>query len=161
MDISHLDIAKLIQSALAPVFLISGVASTLVVLTNRLARAVDRARKLESEEPVAEPHHIEQELKVLARRAFYINTAISMCGMAALLITLVVVALFASAFFDMPMAGTIAALFVGAMLFLMAAFLAFLVEVRVATNSLRIGLRAHVKSAAARSSRQAEKPATI
>src|ERR1700693_3135785 len=42
-----MDIARLIQSAVAPVFLLTGVAATLGVLTNRLARIVDRARTLE------------------------------------------------------------------------------------------------------------------
>ena len=42
-----MDIAHLIQSALAPVFLLSGVGVTLGVMTSRLTRAVDRARHLE------------------------------------------------------------------------------------------------------------------
>jgi len=41
-------IAHVIQLSIAPVFLISGVATFLSVLTNRLARIVDRARVLES-----------------------------------------------------------------------------------------------------------------
>src|SRR5919197_6413158 len=44
------DIVHLIQSAVAPVFLLSGVGVTLGVLTNRLARIVDRARLLEMRE---------------------------------------------------------------------------------------------------------------
>ena len=39
-----MDIARLIQSSIAPVFLFSGVAATLSVLTHRLSRIVDRAR---------------------------------------------------------------------------------------------------------------------
>jgi hypothetical protein len=167
MDVAHLDIARLVQSALAPVFLISGVASTLVVLTGRLARAVDRARRLEnrlesgSTEPPVDSGEAESELKVLARRAFYINLAIMLCALSALLVTLVVVALFASALFDAHMALTIAVLFVGAMLLLTGAFLAFLAEVRIATTALRIGIRAHVESAAARTSPAVEKSAII
>jgi hypothetical protein len=167
LDIVHLDIARLIQSALAPVFLISGVASTLIVLTNRLARAVDRARRLESRldeedgEHEADPHGIVRELKVLARRARYLNAAITLCALSAVMVTLVVVALFANAFFEVHMAETIAVLFVGSMLLLTTAFLAFLVEVRMATNALRIGLREHAASAEARSSRTAGKSAII
>ena len=37
------DVGHLIQLAVAPVFLIAGVAATLNVLTSRLARIVDRA----------------------------------------------------------------------------------------------------------------------
>ena len=39
-----IDIAHLIQASVAPVFLLSGVATTLGVLINRLGRIVDRAR---------------------------------------------------------------------------------------------------------------------
>jgi VIT1/CCC1 family predicted Fe2+/Mn2+ transporter len=137
MDISHL-----IQSALAPVFLLSGVGVTLGVMTNRLARVVDRARRLEDRlgpQP-GDAAQLHEDLKVLARRARYINAAITMCGCSAVLIALVVITLFANAFFGSGFAGTIALLFVGAMLFITGAYIAFLIEVRLATRALRIGV---------------------
>jgi Protein of unknown function (DUF2721) len=136
MDISHL-----IQSALAPVFLLTGVGTTLNVLTSRLARAVDRARHLEdllTRQP-AETQHIHAALQVLARRTRYIHSAITMCGCSAVLIALVVITLFANAFFGSGFAGTIAWLFVGAMVFITGAYIAFLIEVRLATRHFRIG----------------------
>jgi len=147
MNVEHLDIARLIQSAVAPVFLLSGVAATLGVLTNRLARAVDRARALEARlldpqlsEHAEEAQQLHEDLGVLARRAGYINAAISMCAISAVMVALVVVTLFANAFFDAHLAGAIALLFVGSMLFVTGAFIAFLIEVRLATASLRIGM---------------------
>ncbi len=136
-----MDIVHLIQSAVAPVFLLSGVAATLGVLTNRLARIVDRARLLEDriENRPGSVHNLHEQLVVLGRRSRYINAAISMCAFSALLVALVVIALFANAFFDARLAATIALLFVGAMLFLIGAFGAFLLEVRIATAALRIG----------------------
>src|SRR5229473_5362549 len=80
----HADIAHLIQTAVAPVFLLTGVAATLGVLTNRLARIVDRARTLE-QRLAGHPgsaQHLHADLAVLARRARYINWAISMCAIA-------------------------------------------------------------------------------
>jgi Protein of unknown function (DUF2721) len=136
-----MDIAHLVQSSLAPVFLLSGIAATLGVLTGRLARAVDRARRLE-EQLTAHPGSqgpLRADLAVLARRARYINTAISLCAVAALLVALVVVGLFANAFTGIRLEGTIALLFVGAMVCLSAAFIAFFIEVRVAIAALRIG----------------------
>jgi Protein of unknown function (DUF2721) len=136
-----MDIAHLVQSSLAPVFLLSGIAATLGVLTGRLARAVDRARKIEAqlaEHPGREPL-LRADLAVLARRAGYINTAISLCAIAALLVALVVVGLFANAFTGVRLEGTIALLFVAAMVCLSAAFIAFFIEVRVAIAALRIG----------------------
>jgi hypothetical protein len=136
-----MDIAHLIQTALAPVFLLTGVGTTLNVLTGRLARAVDRARHLEdllTRHP-ADARQIHDDLRVLARRTRYIHAAITMCGCSAVLIALVVITLFANVFFGSGFAGTIAWLFVGAMVFITGAYLAFLVEVRLATRHFRIG----------------------
>ena len=136
-----MDVAHVIQSALAPVFLISGVGVMLGVLTNRLARIVDRARvwEAEAEKETERAADLEARLQVLARRARYISTAITMCAVSALLVALVVVALFANAFLAVNLAGLIAILVVAAMLALTAAFLWFLIEVRIATAAIRIG----------------------
>jgi len=138
-----MDIAHLVQSSVAPVFLLSGVAATLGVLTNRLARIVDRARTLEEqlEGHPGKARQLHADLAVLARRASYINVAISLCTIAALLVALVVVALFANAFLASELGLVIALLFVGAMVCLSAAFIAFFIEVRVAVAALRIGIR--------------------
>jgi VIT1/CCC1 family predicted Fe2+/Mn2+ transporter len=136
-----MDIAHLIQTSVAPVFLLSGVAATLGVLTNRLARAVDRARSIEDrlETHVGDPKHLHRDLEVLARRARYLNSAISLSVISAVMVALVVVTLFANAFFEANLGLTIALLFVGAMLLLTGAFIAFFIEVRLATAALRIG----------------------
>jgi len=137
------DIAHLIQSSVAPVFLLSGVAATLGVLTNRLSRIVDRARVLEEQlagHPGEAPH-LHGDLAVLARRANHINIAISLATIAALLVALVVVALFANAFFASELSVLIALLFVGSMVCLSAAYIAFFIEVRIAMVALRIGIK--------------------
>ena len=138
---SCMDIVHLIQSAVAPVFLLSGVGVTLGVLTNRLARIVDRARLLEMRNDKEEARAVSTSasLRVLARRAHYINTAIALCTISALFVSLVVMSLFASAFISVNLSGAIAILFVAAMICLTAAFGAFLFEVRIATRSLRFG----------------------
>jgi len=125
------------------VFLLSGVAATLGVLTNRLSRIVDRARaiELQLEGHPGEARQLHGDLTVLARRANYINVAISLSTIAALLVALVVVTLFANAFLGSELAVVIALLFVGAMVCLSAAYVAFFIEVRVAVAALRIGMR--------------------
>lgn len=140
--IKVVDIAHAIQLALAPVFLLSGIWVFLGVLTNRLARIVDRARNMEKElrHPEAQdPGRIRNQLAALARRARYINIAITLGTIAALLIALVVALLFASTFVPLNLAPPVALLFVLAMLSLVAAFVSFLFEVRVAIAVLRIG----------------------
>jgi phosphoglycerol transferase MdoB-like AlkP superfamily enzyme len=137
-----MDIAHVVQSSVAPVFLLTGVASTLGVLTNRLARVVDRARALEEqlEQEPARRGALIGDLRVLERRARYINTAISMCAVAALLVALVVVSLFADVFLGVELARAVALLFIAAMLCLAVAYVAFFVEIRLAIVALRIGI---------------------
>ena len=136
-----MDIAHLIQSAVAPVFLLSGVGVTLGVLTGRLARIIDRARYLEDQvgKPGVHTESIHASLRMLARRAKYTNAAIAMCAASALFVSLVVMALFASAFLDTDLSAPIAILFVLAMICLTGAFGSFLVECRLATQILRFG----------------------
>jgi hypothetical protein len=146
-----MNIVQLVQSAVAPVFLLSAVGVTLGVLTNRLSRIVDRARLLEDrlgnpvsfadnlKESGARRDELNANLRVLARRAHYINVAITLCAISAVFVSLVVILLFANAFLLINLQVAIAVMFVASMVVLTCAFLAFLVEVRLATASLRIG----------------------
>jgi hypothetical protein len=137
------DIAHLIQVALTPIFLMTAVGVTLNVLTNRLARIVDRARNLENSlnrpESVA-PADAHRQLGVLARRSVYINAAITLIIGSGLLISLVVVMLFVNAFLRWNLSAAIAIVFILSMLSLALSLLAFLIEVRIATRALRIGV---------------------
>ncbi|HUX72755.1 MAG TPA: DUF2721 domain-containing protein [Steroidobacteraceae bacterium] len=141
-----IDIAHLIQISLTPIFLISAIGVTLNVLTSRLARIVDRARtmegRLDAAPEGAQGPDLHRQLRVLARRARYINAAVTLITIAALCISLVVVMLFVNAFLRWDLSAFIAIMFILSMLSLAAALLAFLVEVRIATNTLRIGIDA-------------------
>ena len=141
------DVAHLIQVALTPIFLISAIGVTLSVLTNRLSRIVDRARSMEKE--AAHPDYrpdgsrdLHEALGVLARRARYIYAAITLITISALFIALVVVMLFVNAFAHWDLAAFIAIMFILSMLALAGALTAFLIEVRIATTTLRIGIEA-------------------
>jgi CBS domain containing-hemolysin-like protein len=144
--VQSVDIAHLIQVALTPIFLISAIGVTLNVLTSRLSRIVDRARAME--DVLRQPDHqhggrdLQGVLRVLARRARYINAAITLITLSALFIAFVVVMLFVNAFLRLDLSAFIACMFILSMLSLAAALTAFLIEVRIATNTLRIGIEA-------------------
>ena len=140
--IEVVDIAHAIDLAVAPVFLLSGIGVLLGVLTNRLARIVDRARKVEESLRQAipsAPDDARDQLRVAARRARFINVSITLGTIAALLVALVVAVLFASTFVPLNLAGPVAVLFVLAMGALVGALVSFLLEVRIAIAALRIG----------------------
>jgi hypothetical protein len=131
-------VASVIQLAIAPVFLVSGVAALLAVLANRLGRIIDRARVLEL---LAADTHVEAELLALSQRARLINRSITLATTSALLVCSVIVVLFLGTFFTIDLATTVALLFVAAMASLIAGLLTFLREIRLATRTLMIGRR--------------------
>jgi hypothetical protein len=135
-------IGHVIQLAVAPVFLLTGVSGLLGVLTSRLARIIDRARVLEERlVPVSDTDQaaIHVELRHLSQRARLINASISLCTVCALLICAVIVSLFVGAFLSTEASVVIGVVFTGAMLALFAGLVSFLREIYVATRNLRIG----------------------
>jgi hypothetical protein len=135
-------VAHAIQLAIAPVFLLTAVGSLLGVITNRLARVIDRARMLEAKLEDASPEHapaIRSNLKVLSRRARYINIAITACTVAALLVCAVIAILFFGSYINFDSRTAVSLSFILAMLALMIGLLCFLQEVFLATLNLRIG----------------------
>lgn len=131
-----------IQLSVAPVFLLSGIGAMLAVMTNRLARIVDRARALENRLATIDPGELDRShanLRLYSRRAKLINRAITFCTITACMICAVVVTLFVGVFYEFNASLTVAALFVGAMLCFFVGLLCFLREIFVATASLRIG----------------------
>ena len=136
-------IAHVIQLAVAPVFLLTGVGAMLGVLTNRLGRIIDRARaaggRCIRRRRRSSRQHLERDLHALARRARLINQAISLCTTCALLVCAVIAALFAGAFLETDLSVLVGLMFIAAMLTLIGALVSFLREIQIATRSLRIG----------------------
>ncbi|HXF46643.1 MAG TPA: DUF2721 domain-containing protein [Burkholderiaceae bacterium] len=136
-------IAHVIQLSIAPVFLLTGIAGLLGVMTNRLGRVIDRARALEPQAGSAtDGSPVQRELKVLARRARLISRAITFGVLSALLVCAVIVGLFVTAYYAWTpdLTRVVAFIFGCALLALIAGLLLFLREVYVATATLRIGV---------------------
>ena len=138
-------IGHVIQLAIAPVFLLTGVSALLGVLINRLARVIDRARVLETRimdalEAAPSTSRMRGELGALSRRARLINRAVSLCTICALLICTVIITLFLGAFLATDVSLVIGLLFIAAMLALVSGLVNFLREIYIATRNLRIGV---------------------
>ncbi|WP_286233683.1 DUF2721 domain-containing protein [Thalassotalea sediminis] len=134
-------IGGVIQSAVAPVFLITGVASLLGVLSNRLARAMERARNLEFAIPNTEDSSLKKaqfnELDYLWTRISVLNKSYTLCSLCALLLCFVIVLLFVSHIFAINLSTSIAMVFIAAMLSLIIGLIMSLREVFIATKALR------------------------
>lgn len=135
------EIADIIQSVLAPVFLLAGIGAFLSVLTGRQSRIVDRARDLEPqllESRGSEHDRFVSELRTLDRRMKLVGRAVWMTVFAALLVCFIVVLLFAGTLVSGQFGRPLAMLFILCMVFLGLAFAVFLIETRIAARSMRI-----------------------
>ena len=134
-------VAHVIQLAVAPVFLLTGVGAILSVLVNRLGRVVDRFRTLERGLPKTSENaralH-DMEMGILSRRARMIHWAIGLCTGCALLVCVVIATLFVGAITAVEMPALIAILFITAMLSLVAGLLCFLREIALATGGIHV-----------------------
>jgi hypothetical protein len=135
------DVAQAIQLALGPVFLLTGIAGMLNVMAGRLARIIDRGRRLTEGEAAAAlvaRDSIRRELGNLERRRHLASAAITACTLAALLVCMVIAALFLEVMLDAPLKWLVGSLFTGATLALVVGLAFFLREVHLATHTIRI-----------------------
>jgi len=134
-------IAHAIQLAIAPVFLMTGIAGLLGVMATRLARVIDRARSFEQTWPHLDVNaRAEARLEIgnLERRRRVCSWAINFCTTAALLVCLVIVTLFLEEFFVSNLKWLAGALFVAAMVAVICGLTCFLREVYLATHTISI-----------------------
>ena len=133
------DVARAIQLALAPVFLLTGIAGMLNVMASRLARIIDRGRVLSEERGgVVASEQDQFELQNLERRRHLASVAITACTIAALLLCVVIAILFLEVMLDAPLGSLIGALFTATTLALVVGLAFFLREVHLAMQSVRI-----------------------
>ena len=135
-------IAHVIQLAVAPVFLLTGVGAILNVMANRLSRIIDRARALELKLVTAEGEfraELTQRLSNLSRRARLISHAIALCVVTAVLVCGVIIGLFAGEFLDFDATVPAALLFIAALLAFLLALIWLLREIFMATRTMKFG----------------------
>ena len=145
----HLDdIAHVIQLAVAPVFLLTAIATLINAMNGRLARIVDRRRVVldrqrdcDAATRAAEHAETDWELALLALRSKLVYHAIFTAVLSALLVCLVVAGAFIGALFDTNLGKAVAVLFILAMFAMVASLGLFLREVYLAVSGGTHNLR--------------------
>ncbi|HXZ49374.1 MAG TPA: DUF2721 domain-containing protein [Usitatibacter sp.] len=153
------DIARVIQIAVAPVFLLTAIGTIINVLVARLARAVDRRRILEEHLPEYVNERREQatrELAMLHRRISLVIWATALAVLAALFVCVLIGTAFAGAFIAANVAREVAVLFVAALAALTACLMVFLREISIAAVSARQTVSPHAPSPRSRRKATAE-----
>ncbi|MFV0664576.1 DUF2721 domain-containing protein [Denitromonas sp.] len=132
------DLAHAIQLAVAPVFLLTALATLINAMSGRLARVVDRRRvvrrRLQEQTAPDQKDALERELSLLARRGTQIYQAIFCQVLSALLVCLVVAGAFVGTMVRIDVTTTIATLFILAMLAMISGLGLFLREVYIAVR---------------------------
>lgn len=138
---THLtDVTRLIQLAVAPVFLLTAVGTIIGVLTNRLGRVVDRIRALEEKLPgfsLEQTKATNEELGILNRRMRLVYMAIVSAVFSALFVGLLIASAFIGAFLSVELSALIGILFIAAMLAFIGGLVVFLREIFLAVVSIR------------------------
>jgi len=139
-----IDVTRLIQLAVAPVFLLTAVGTIIGVLSNRLGRAVDRSRTLEERLRQLAPEGqkaTREELNILARRVRLVYASITLAVVCALFVGLLIAVAFVDAFVTLDLSKFIGLLFIGAMLSFILALMVFLREIFLAVTSASSRMR--------------------
>jgi len=135
-----IDVARLIQLAVAPVFLLTAVGTIIGVLSNRLGRVVDRSRTLEDRLRQLQPEGqriAREELSLLSRRVRLVYGAMVLAVLCALFVGLLIAVAFVDAFIDLDLSKFIGLLFIAAMLAFILSLMVFLREIFLAVTSAR------------------------
>jgi|KBSSwiStaDraftv2_1062776.scaffolds.fasta_scaffold07249_4 hypothetical protein len=138
---SHVfDITRVIQLAVAPVFLLTAIGTFINALAGRLARAIDRRRVLDDILPMQEGDVRDEmlsELGILARRIRLVLWAMGLAVFSAVLVCLLIGTAFIGAFIALDLSRPVALLFVAAVLALTGGLLLFMREVFLAALSVQ------------------------
>ena len=143
-DAHVFDITRVIQLAIAPVFMLTAVASIINALLGRLARAVDRRRvvegALDGAQGAAEADGL-VELRLLGRRIQLVLWSIGFAVFSALLVCLLIGTAFMGAYTALDLSRTVAILFIASVGALTACLLLFMREVFLAALSVHHNVR--------------------
>jgi len=140
-DVLHSSALPLIQLAITPVILLSGVGALMITLTNRMGRIVDRTRALAAQVRGAKDDdraHVESQLAILWRRAKLIRLAVTFAGFSMLLSCILVMVIFVDAALHRELGPEMVIIFAASVLCLIAALGAFLRDIWMSLWALHL-----------------------
>jgi multidrug efflux pump subunit AcrB len=132
-----------LRDAIGPVILISGVGLLLLTMTNRLGRAIDRARQLKAElskRTEAEREQVQAQVAIIYRRAKMIRFSITLAALSALLAAALVVTLFVTALLQWQNGWFASIIFIACMVSLIVSLVAFIRDINLSLHALKLEL---------------------
>jgi hypothetical protein len=145
IDLASLDnVTHVIQVALTPIFLLSGIAALLNVFSTRLGRVADRVDQLATKlqnNTVSETTDLSSDFTHLRRRSFVLDVAVVLGAMAGVATCGSALALFVGVLRNTSAASVLFSLFGFALLCTIAALAAFAIEMMMASRGVRAAVR--------------------
>lgn len=132
-----------LQTAIGPVILISGVGLLLLSMTNRFSRVIDRARSLVAQsETTGGPmrRRLLSQIDILWSQARLIRLSILFAATSLLFAALLIIMLFITALFQIEDAWFISILFAGCMLSLIASLGVFIADINRSLSAFKVEL---------------------
>ena len=138
------ELVPVLQVAIGPVILISGVGLLLLTMTNRLGRAIDRARSLardlqERREP--DRDQVQAQVAIIYRRARLLRLTIVLAALSVLLAAVLIIALFLSALMKWDQGLFISLIFIGCMGSLITSLITFIHDIHLSLLALKLELK--------------------
>ncbi len=146
MIITIQELVPILQTAIGPMILISGLGLLLLTMTNRLGRIIDRSRALlddlesESESYIL---RINREVDILWKRARYIRVAILLACLTCLGASMLIILLFLSVLVDLDIPLIVSGIFIASMFSLSFSLVFFLFDVNLTLAALKIERESH------------------
>lgn len=138
----HLEqIVPILQLAIGPVIVISGVGLLLLSMTNRFGRIIDRSRLLaesNANESLSVTHHVKEQLSIMMRRARLLRSAIAFISISLLLDAILIISLFLFALIKYEGTIIVITIFIGCMISLIVGLLYFIADINVSLSALKI-----------------------
>lgn len=141
---------RVIEVAITPVILLSGVGALLITLTNRMGRIVDRTRILaglvrQHTGSAGEREHVDRQLSIMWRRAKLVRVAVTFAGLSMLLSCVLVMGIFWGAMEGRDFSLELVVVFVASVLCLIASLVAFLRDIWMSLWALGLEVEAAKK----------------
>ncbi len=136
------NLIQLMQSAISPIILISGVGLLLLSFTNRLGRIIDRSRYLAKEkENGNQSEIIPIQINILYKRGKILRTAITSIVITILLAGLMILLLLLGYFTDWNIKLFFLSFFIIAIILLIISVILFLVDITISLKALKIQVK--------------------
>ena len=136
-------LVPILQLAVGPVILISGVGLLLLTLTNRFGRLVDRSRSLNHEMSAAPADRagLKAQIDILHRRAQILRLSIILGAVTVLLVAVLILVLFLAALLQLEIGWLIVTIFCVGLLSLIGSMLAFIRDMNLSLAAVRLELQ--------------------